>query len=410
MIVALVGPVADDTTAVAELLAENNNSKIVDIVQVLRDLNGIDDRAAARKIINGYPVSADFQKVYLKSLEQAYGSVIVQGNIGLTSDTLKWLLEQNSTVGVVNRNSMDEYDEDMIESTKNYYADIAMQEYELVERFINLKNELKHPDKVFQINLGGDETELEDAVESMTNIIGTPEVKNTDTNAMDILLGIGGDTTMKIEDTIKKAMAELGMDVEAPAEESKPAPKPKQEKKSEPKKVVKEPEPEVDDKESNTEEVNALYCKISGNKMALLIPEGMKLEQQTIGDMVFNVITVDVPDLKNTKLQELTQAVAPQPKKVEKPIMNPPVDEKPVEKKKPELVPMPVNPKGYDEHKKRLKEDFNIDVDLDDLKSEKARLDDAIKQARAAGDQELVDSLRKQRRAVRKKINAAKEQ
>lgn len=405
MIVALVGPVADDTTAVAELLAENNNSKIVDIVQVLRDLNGIDDRAAARKIINGYPVSADFQKVYLKSLEQAYGSVIVQGNIGLTSDTLKWLLEQNSTVGVVNRNSMDEYDEDMIESTKNYYADTAMQEYELVERFINLKNELKHPDKVFQINLGGDETELEDAVESMTNIIGTPEVKNTDTNAMDILLGIGGDTTMKIEDTIKKAMAELGMDVEAPAEESKPAPKPKQEKKSEPKKVVKEPEPEVDDKESNAEEVNALYCKISGNKMALLIPEGMKLEQQTIGDMVFNVITVDVPDLKNTKLQELTQAVAPQPKKVEKPIMNPPV-----EKKKPELVPMPVNPKGYDAHKKRLKEDFNIDVDLDDLKSEKARLDDAIKQARAAGDQELVDSLRKQRRAVRKKINAAKEQ
>jgi len=149
---------------------------------------------------------------------------------------------------------------------------------------------------------------------------------------------------------------------------------------------------------SEEEPESSIYCKIKDGKMALIIPQDMKMESTEIGGMTVNVITVSIPDLDSTKLQELTSEVVAS--------VEPEATTKlPDDTDTSEIVRVPIFfSKSYPEF------DDDVQNQLQELHEKKQVLDDLIKQARADQDENLVNEYRKQRRAIRGKISALTEQ
>ena len=198
---------------------------------------------------------------------------------------------------------------------------------------------------------------------------------------------------LSIEDSIKKAMAELGLDPEEITETPEPEKmvQTPEVQPTEPEKTP-EPEPEVTEEfppnlpntQSDEPEVSkplneeqttqikqntSIYLKIKDGTVALFIPEGAQLGRTEVGGESYSTIVFRAPDLGNTGLQELVQVAQAQP----------------VERVK--RVPI------------------SSDSSLIELVREKSRLDEQIKSARQSGDEVLVKQLRKQRRQVREQIN-----
>lgn len=119
------------------------------------------------------------------------------------------------------------------------------------------------------------------------------------------------------------------------------------------------------------------------------------MKQEIIAGTKVDVVTVAMPDWTNDKLQSLA-IIAPQeaPQPVKRvPITTPP------EQAAPAPAPKPKAPKPT----------MEIGETMDELLVQKQDLTSQIAAARAAGDEQLVNELRKQRRVVRGKINQLKE-
>lgn len=410
MIVGLIGPVPQDITTVSEMLLSDKEIQVVDAISVLR--------MADRKTINSLTVQTYHKQFFLKKLEADLGTVIVTGNMILSEDIVPWVLDNGGVIVVVSRDKFESYPKDILETTEKYWNDKLIQKYNLEVRFKKFHERLQAKNEgvgnLFLVDVSDENSEqLNELLEvsqewsesvksglKVEEILEMTKVRKDDTMA-----------NVTMEESIKNAMRELGMPVdddepikgEQPTKQPEPKKQPKVAKKAEEKPAedffINPPEEaaetdEIGQQEDNEsdEEADAIFVKISGGHMAVLLPVGLQMEKQTIGGMEFNVATVELPDLKSTKLQELT--IIAQKKQPTKQVKRTPIiatSEKPVKTEQPKPIKTVV-----------------VSGEKSDLVAEKSRLDAEIKKYRQLGDVDTVNELRKQRRAVRNKINKLK--
>lgn len=403
MIIGLVGPVSDDVNLVSDLLTEENSIQVVDGVEVLR--------LCDRKTLNSI-ISKDYHKQYLvKKLESNFETVVITGNLLLTTDMCKYILDEGGLIVVVSRKHLEDYDDGVIALSGNYWDNESVQRYNLETKYQDVFKALKKHnsgvDNLFLIDLSDEESGgLEALVESSAD---WPESTNADCTSEGIieLIKTEEDNTMNMEESIKKAMLELGMDISENSgdtlqKSSNKTTKVVKEKSSKPIKKVDLGEPvtpeETVSEESEESSVESIFVKIADGTMALLLPEGLVLKSQEISGMKFNVATVELPDFTSHKLQELDLKLDVTPKQETSNAKDKSTKEqqtsKPSQKPKTKLPEAP-----------KVSKIVVDSGDMSELKEEKLRLDREIKKFRELGDVESVNSLRKQRRAVRNKIN-----
>ena len=208
------------------------------------------------------------------------------------------------------------------------------------------------------------------------------------------------------DDRVKQAMANIGMPVENYDKQTKPQKEKasqidnKSNKKPSIKKTPVQPKKDFMNEpvHEDSEKVDEICCKISGNQLVLMIPKGAEFVKVEVAGTEFDTLTVEMPDVKSTKLQILS-ILGSQP--VENPKQETKIERVPIfldhndEDKKP----------NKSDKKPKNKPECEVSGNLEDLKRRKSELDSAIKQARTNGDDELVDDLRKQRRKIRNEIN-----
>lgn len=208
-----------------------------------------------------------------------------------------------------------------------------------------------------------------------------------------------------MEEKIRKAMAELGLDPDGGDTNDKPTKvtvKTKQLESTKKESVSKPTQAVVPNKKADVSEKpkraavvsekkvetqidvqvpHSIFMKISGNHMVLLIPEGLELDKQVIGGNTYNTVAVQVPDfggkLYEMPLINVAHTVTKSNTVVRVPIIMP----------------------------KTEPSSSSDDEYLENLLKEKSRLDAEIKAARASHDDNLVNDLRKQRRSIRARIN-----
>lgn len=407
MIVGLVGGVPQDIYEVTSLLSKNRCIQVVDSIEILRMLD--------RHTINSLTVQSYHKQYFLKLLEDKFGTIIVTGNIILSEDIINWILDNYGVIVIVSRKDMNTYDVDTLKSLKKYWGESSVQKYHVETRWKNLYERLKDK-RTYYIDVSDSESlsKLHEVAENWDDSsvcgVSSEDLVNITKIRKD------GKSNMTMEESIKKAMRELGMDVdEDNSDETKKSTK-GADKKIEPRKKTKnlknesvitkdfinppevEQNTEFEDKETeeDTNTNDSIFVKISDGTMALLLPVGLQLEQQNIAGMNFKVATIEIPDINSTKLQELPIRTGIQGKSQS------------TSKKQWQQPKMVIKRQPIISDSDESSEIITISSDLKKLQEEKMRLDAEIKRCRAAGDTEQVDVLRKQRRVVRKKINSLK--
>ena len=402
MIIGVIGPVPQDIAVVSEMLTSDKEVQVVDAISVLR--------MADRKTINSLTVQTYHKQFFLKKLEAELGTIIVTGNMILSEDIVPWVLDNGGVVVVVSRDKFESYPKEILETTEKYWNDKLIQKYNLEVRFKKFHERLQTKNEgvgnLFLVDVSDENSEQLNELLEVSQEWSESVKSNLKNEEILEMTKVRKDDNMAVtmEESIKNAMRELGMDVDGdePAKEEQPKPKkqPKQpkvtkraeEKSAEdfinpPEEATKTDEPEQQEDTESDEEVDAIFVKISGGHMAVLLPVGLQMERQSIGGMEFNVATVGLPDLKSTKLQELIIL----PQKTEQPVKRTPI------------ISTPEKPKT--EQPKQPTKTVVVSGEISDLVAEKARLDAEIKKYRQLGDVDTVNELRKQRRAVRNKIN-----
>ena len=222
------------------------------------------------------------------------------------------------------------------------------------------------------------------------------------------------DTIMTMEETIRQAKEKLGIfssqDEGITEEQSSSVMEPETPILSVSEKV------EVDTFE---EQISSIFLKIKDGTIALLVPQDklLKLPVKNINGKSYVTLSFRAPDLGNTQLQKLNilnevSATIPLKKgsvsqettqksdswvdnllektkpQLDKLFPDSSEESKPIPKSKPSPIP-----------------EFKSN-DLKELEQEKERLTKLIAEARKVGDNEKVTELRRQRRSIRKKINA----
>lgn len=383
MIIGIIGPVSQENQIITELLTEEKSIQVVDGLDVVRSM----DRKHRNSLI-----SKDYhKKLFLKQLESELGTYIITGNLLLSQNICSWLLKEGNTVVIVNRDNMEAYEDSVLNDTGRYLDDSNLQKYELEQRFKQTFKVLQPISKnLYWIDLSDEESDdLNRLVE-----LKLQESKTTGLETSDLISIITRkeDKNMTMEESIKKAMRELGIDnditIENPAPtEKKPEQKPIEKKLVSPIKQTQE-----------SFENNSIFVKFTDTNMAILFPVEIQLERKSICGVDFNVATLPIPNLDDRKLQEL-ELIVEKPKVVEKK-----PEQKPVEK----LELIADSQVNSPEKKKTPVVNTNDVSELEELKAEKARLDGEIKKYRSEGNMDMVNSLRKQRRIVRGKINKLK--
>lgn len=406
MIIGLVGPVAQDIQTIIELLTEDKSIQVVDSIDVIRSMD--------RNHINSLTTKDYHKKYFLKQLEFDLGTFIVTGNLLLSPDICNWLLQNDGVIAVVSRAKMELYDEETLENTGVFWREPHVQRYELEHKFKRVFEGLKqdnNSENLFMIDISDEDSEdLTRIVECSENWMNSYEF-NLNTSDLTTLVTRKEDANMTMEESIRKAMAELGIDnEEEPTQEvEKPIKKKQQstnksnkqqsvvvetvlEEKSSHKEDVHEPDTD--------EEVDSIFIKLTDTTMALLLPVGTHLEKQSIGGTDFNVATVEIPDWNSRKLQELS-IKSDKAKNETQPESISNQESKTFENK---------NPKRAEKRTPVQSEQKSItqSAGLKELQEEKARLDAEIKKWRSEGNIDMVNTLRKQRRVVRGKINNLK--
>lgn len=208
-----------------------------------------------------------------------------------------------------------------------------------------------------------------------------------------------------MEEKIRKAMAELGLDPDGGDTNDKPTkvtvktkqlestkkesvsiptqavvPNKKVDVSEKPKRAAVVTEKKVET-QIDVQVPQSIFMKISGNHMVLLIPEGLELDKQVIGGNTYNTVAVQVPDFGG-KLYEM-------------PLIN--VAHTVTKSNTVVRVPIIMS--------KTEPSQSSNDEYLENLLKEKSKLDAEIKAARASHDDNLVNDLRKQRRSIRARIN-----
>lgn len=219
-------------------------------------------------------------------------------------------------------------------------------------------------------------------------------------NILKILRDTGGFTMPNIEESIRIAMKELGIDTDdTDTEEVVTENDVTEEVEDTIEDTSMDVSEYVEETSENVEESDesettpAVYVKIKDSVVALIFSSDIEFQHKELGGHPMNVLSFKMPDVTSEKLQELEViSESEEQKQTEKEVKKP----EPVKKvvKRTPIV-----------NKEDSVEDSDDDM-LTELKNQKQAIDLQIKEARADGDTELVNSLRKQRRALRNKINS----
>lgn len=393
MIIGVVGPDVGEIQKFVQTILAEKHIQAVDFRQICQHLQG--------EVLNSLMTQDFHQKYFLKNLESQLGTVLVTGNLLLNPNLCEWILENQGTVVIV-PNKPAELDSSW---DSKYWSQEPVREYELRQRFSNLYKHLQkiHVGQLYMIS-------PKQAQQIKTQTWPNSKIYDLDDQALaNYSLG-KDDENMNMEDSIRQAMKELGIELEQPSEEvapiTLPTPEETQANSSE---ISPETDqvssfdeeetdtqaqqltfPEFEEEESTLEEEDqqkSIFVKLTDTNMAILFPANLELEQKVIGGVEYNVATVEIPDLSDRKLQEL------------KCINNDTPAVKAIEPTKQTHEPIKVT---------KMDEPTKASMSLEELevlRQEKAKLDAEIKQNRADGNLDMVNVLRKQRRAVRAKIN-----
>jgi hypothetical protein len=225
-----------------------------------------------------------------------------------------------------------------------------------------------------------------------------------------------------ITESIQRAMRELGVPNDliqldgneaVPTKKQKPVKKDESLKKSLKKKFSKateEPEESPNEDfmnfpepaEDNEEQELQVYCKVKDGRMILFFPEGYDFIKTPFGDSILNTLTFNLPDINNKGLQVLN--ILTEDNSVSKNVF---------------VKRVPIILLKEEENTENEQEDASDEEELNDedcsdalsgLMKQKAEVDKAIKEARAEGNNEEVNRLRKQRHSLRNAINKSKEE
>ena len=400
MILGITGPMSSDMEMVLDCVLKGSALELIDTNDIIRAVPN-------RNYKNSLIVDDTNKKVLLKNLENHMGSLVATSNLVLTENVCKWLLSNGHSVAIVARSNLTDYDPVDVSNQRKYWGDEDVLKFELEDRYKELYNRLSttNSENLYWIDLSTDSEDLDRLCERMSN------EKSTKYDINNIINQFNKDEDrMTIQESIQKAMKELGIDLNTTegAEKKVTTKPPKKEIKevSADTTIIKEPKPPLE-ANSNTSTDNSkpmepttpneLYVKITADAMAIMIPTELKMDTREIGGDKFYVATVALPDLNSRSLQVLRAVSGNNQTK--------PVSQ--LAKGAPKAEDKPVEPKPKAEPKPRS-HIIVSGVTLEELTAEKHEWDAKIKEARSAGNADLVNEYRKHRRAVRSKINELK--
>lgn len=359
------------------------------------------------------------KKVALRRLEERFGTIIVSGVVLLNKEICEWILSQGGIVLVAYK---DEYIQDIDEFDKRIVDDklakyLLLDRYEELLQYLNKTN--TSSDNLYRIdpdNLQAGLTEFLRIYED----IPEPDFKAPNLDLIEI---VGGN--MSVESEIRKAMRDLGIDIDGSDEdvdvpedvsydcdeveiivegeednvEEVQEKEPKQLQSKSELLALDRPAPDIssfintqpEKEEVQEEQLKSVFIKVENDQMVILIPKGLKTEIKSIQGIEFNTLHIPLPDLQEKTLQEIDVLNIIKSKSLNK--------QKEIKETKPQA---PKQPKSKETTKRT---DVLPAEDLEKLKSIKKDLDLEIKQARKDGDEEKLNELKKERRKVRKLIN-----
>ena len=385
MIIGFVGGHPDGDSITLSSDPKKNLIRVVNLTKVLQTMDETHRNIAI--------IQDSYKKYILTVLESHYGSIMVEGNLILNEFICDWLLESGKSV-VFNLKKycggwVEPYEElERIEPPLDSPYEVWINEF---NDFVKKYGYSPHLGKL----VAGDTLCMDSRALSQFYV----NLKEIDYQELIEVITRKEDTTMlSMEESIRKAMMELGITPDnSSGEKNKPVkaqhPAQTQIKRT----PIQSPENEVQENADISEkteqfdgsatednEENSIFVKMTDTNMAILIPVGLKMQTQTIGGTLFNVANVQLPEFSSKRIQEL-QIVSQDSQQNPKPV--------PVESAKP---------------KEDVSQSSDSTDELEELIANKAMLDKSIKVARADGDTEKVNELRKQRHVVRAKINRLK--
>ena len=232
MIIGLIGPVPQDIAVVSEMLTSDKEVQVVDAISVLR--------MADRKTINSLTVQTYHKQFFLKKLEAELGTIIVTGNMILSEDIVPWVLDNGGVVVVVSRDKFESYPKEILETTEKYWNDKLIQKYNLEVRFKKFHERLQTKNEgvgnLFLVDVSDENSEQLNELLEVSQEWSESVKSNLKNEEILEMTKVRKDDNMAVtmEESIKNAMRELGMDVDGdePAKEEQPKPKkqPKQPK------------------------------------------------------------------------------------------------------------------------------------------------------------------------------------
>lgn len=309
----------------------------------------------------------------LQALDEAYGNILVSGDILMDESARDYILKSGGVVIVVwHLPSVEEL------YPEGYWEDMDVVNAAVKDRLTGIYQQNR--DKGWMVCL-----DFEDCRDKSINLLDQTVaiIHQNATEKRDVI-------NVSMEDIINKAMRDLGVEpIDSKAIEPAQSPKletPRVEEAPElpaaqPAELssdvevdklpnVENPPPEIPQQSSKS-----TYLKMKNGTMVLFIPSNYQFPAQVIGGVEYQTIVFRAPDLGNVDLQELK-------------ILN-------------EIVAQP-----HPSPTIRKPVHAVDSSDLAQLVAKKVQLDQDIKSARQNSDKSLVELLRKQRRQVRRQINA----
>ena len=415
MIVLVYGSLPDDAFEVSTKICKTSveqtgkRLKAINLSTIMRNLSKENKWAYSKLCLD-----SNLAINVLKAFEKAYGSVIVHGNLFITEGVLNEISTfSNSIILVTYREEYMDKNGDLMPAVKSNYGwmdDEVLIKYYCGNRYRTIFDRLNcSKSKKAQVFLSLDGKVEDDVTDYIVAHCDDSACLglNPEKIIYEIMLNQKEVLSMPndIEKAIKDCMKRLGYNsdnldfgqetsentTETPVSKSESYDPNKKQRVDKSSPIKSTPVPKAE--ETVIEEDLQVLCKIQDGKMVLFIPQGMSMETVTTGeDECWNALTFEAPDFNTSKLQILDiQVKSQKPEKPEKP------EKTSVEEP---IVRVPIK------FIKETPEETEEISELDALISQKSELDAAIKEARKSDDTDLVNSLRKKRRAVRNKINA----
>ena len=360
----------------------------------------------------------------IDSLNTSSSLLAITGNVLFNEAVASRFTDEDDTYLIIlGRKSLEDYPDDYVHEADSYWGSHRYTEWTLTVRYQELYSTLasRHSDRVCWVDRYIQQLDSNQglmSVISKATIWADRYVKPTIN-----VESLWGDKNMTIEESIRKAMSELGIEPpdkplgdmtgttverdEAPSASHDSPDKDTDDKNTDNKPeqlafdfdaVADEPEPEPEPEPETKAEPVDVYVKVDDDTMAIIVPSDIDLETRMIGDTSFRVLSISLPDLDVRSLQSVSLVSGATGDA--KPTTKEPTTKKPTKE--------PVDSTGsYDDMSPdELLNAYSLSLDVDQLTELKKALDKWTRYYGKSGDDERHQLFRKERRKVRNRINS----